>query len=95
MPGNVTPNFTNRRIIAVKDLAIDHFAELLDLAAYGLASLLVSGLGIGIERDAVVNLLAGAPMLGLWELFMGAIAIYVGVYLLAFGEVRPRLAAIR
>ena len=79
----------------MKDLAIDHFAELLDLAVYALASLLVSGLGIGIERAAVQNLLAGAPMLGLWELFMGAIAIYVGLYLLGYGEVRPRLAAVR
>lgn len=79
----------------MKDLAIDHFAELVDLAIYALASLLVSGLGIGIETAGVRNLLAGTPMLGLWELFMGAIAIYVGVYLLAYGEVRPRLAAIR
>ena len=92
---DATHNPDDPRYWVVKGFIIEHLAELLDVVAYAAASLLLSAIGVGVEGMGIGNLVAGDPILGAWEAFMGAIAIYVGLYLLAYRELRPRIAAIR
>lgn len=79
----------------MRSFAIEHLTELLEVVGYTVASLLVSLLGVGVEGAGITNLLSGDPTLGLWEVFMGAVALYVGFYLLGYREAVPRLLARR
>ena len=79
----------------MRSIAIEHLTELLDVVGYAVASLFLSIVGVGVESAGIGNLLAGDPTLGIWEVFMGAIALYVGFYLLGFRELLPRLQASR
>lgn len=56
--------------------------------ADAILSLLASGAltvgGLLTEGAAVTNLFAGQLPLGLWEGWMGAVALYVGIYLIGY-----------
>ncbi|MFB6081290.1 MAG: hypothetical protein ABEJ67_00580 [Halanaeroarchaeum sp.] len=71
------------------------------LTAVDLLELVVSLLGaVGFtiggllaETDGVANLLAGQTALGGWEVWMGAVALFAGLYLLGYRHVVRRLVA--
>lgn len=71
----------------MKELVVELGAELLA----GLGTLLFTVMGIVIDRAAVENILRGQAMLGSWELLMGSLLIFVGVYLLGYREFWTRL----
>ena len=56
-----------------------------------LASLLAAGVltldGLLTENAAVADLLAGPSFFGLWELGMGLLLLYAGVYMLGYKRV--------
>lgn len=66
----------------------------------GLAGLVLSLLAAGIltvvgaltESAGFADLMAGQSVLGLWELGMGAIALYAGLYLLGYKRVVAHFA---
>ena len=56
--------------------------------ALSLLEVLVSGgltiAGLVVEQAAVANVLSGNAAVGLWEVWMGGVALFVGVYLLGY-----------
>lgn len=64
----------------------EQLAELLVVLAYGVATLLMTGLGVLIERGGLAHLTNGDGVLGLWMVGMGAVFLYLGVVLLGHGE---------
>lgn len=50
--------------------------------------------GLLAERAGLQNVLAGQAAIGLWEVWMGGVALFVGVYLVGYRRVLPRLTAI-
>jgi Ni,Fe-hydrogenase I cytochrome b subunit len=53
----------------------------LELLAYSIGSLVLSGAGFYIETTAYNTLIGGETTLGLWLGFVGAIALYAGLRL--------------
>lgn len=73
------------------EVFVELFAELLPLAAYGTAALLLTGLGIVTEKGGLAHLSSGDGTLGMWMLFMGTVFLYLGIVLLGYGEFLKRL----
>lgn len=75
-----------------------HLTSQLVTALDALASLLASGAltvaGLLAEWAGVQNLVAGQAAIGLWEVWMGGVALFVGLYLVGYGRVVPRFRAI-
>lgn len=64
--------------------------ELVELAVFGLGTLLLSGVGVYVERFALSMVESGQWELGAWAAVMGVVAFGFS-YLLATDEFRPRL----
>lgn len=62
--------------------------EILLLAA---GTSVLSTVGIYIELLAVGELVSGDLVLGLWLGLFGGVVLYFGLYVIGFGEFRPRL----
>lgn len=75
----------------------ESLVELLGLLVSIVAAGVLTAVGALAERAGVTALLAGQSTIGMWELWMGAIALYAGVYLLGykrvFGHVRQTTAS--
>jgi len=69
--------------------------DLVELLLVAAGSVVVSGAGLVMESRAVEALFGGNLPLGAWLLFMGAVALYLGVYLLGYGRFRSRLGGLR
>jgi hypothetical protein len=67
--------------------------ELAGLVLSLLAAGLLTVVGALTESAGLANLLAGQSMLGLWELWMGAIALYAGVYMLGYKRLVAQVAS--
>ncbi|MDS0260735.1 hypothetical protein NDI56_15110 [Haloarcula sp. S1CR25-12] len=52
-----------------------------------LAAALLTVVGALTENAGVADLLAGQSVFGLWEVGMGALLLYVGVYMLGYRQV--------
>lgn len=51
----------------------------------------VSAIGLLLESQAITALIQGELVLGAWFLFMGALALYGGIYLVGYRKVLTRL----
>lgn len=51
----------------------------------------LTAIGVISEQFALADLARG-EMLGLWYLFMGALALYAGVYIVGYERLIPRLS---
>ena len=68
---------------------------LAELFAYALASALLTVAGAFAELTSLSYLAAGNATFAVWLVVIGAVALYGGVVLLGWREVRPRLLALR
>ena len=65
------------------ELVLELFGETASVALRAVGTLAFTALGIFAELNAVHSLTTGEQMIGLWALYMGAIALYAG--LVVFG----------
>ena len=70
---------------------LELLAEILPVVAYGIAALLMTGLGVLTEKGGLAHLANGDTTAGVWMLAMGVVFLYLGVVLLGYGEFRQRL----
>ncbi|GGO00370.1 MULTISPECIES: hypothetical protein [Haloarcula] len=68
-------------------LASESLAELLGLLLSALVAGLLTVVGALTESAGLSNLLAGQSVFGLWELWMGAVLLYAGLYMLGYKRV--------
>ena len=73
------------------ELAVDLL--LLILSAIG--AVVFTVVGVLVEQAGLNHLLSGSMGLGAWELFMGALALFVGVYLLGYRTAWPSIVGAR
>lgn len=73
----------------MKDVGSELVAEILS----GLGAVLFTAVGVVIEYAAVINVVSGELTLGAWELLMGGLAIFVGLYLIGYREFWRRMEA--
>lgn len=68
------------------EFSIDAVLELLTTVAAGLGALGLTALGMLAEQAGLQNLALGHLPLGIWETGMGAVLLFVGVYLLGYNQ---------
>ncbi|MBX0295274.1 hypothetical protein [Haloarcula nitratireducens] len=68
-------------------LLSESLVELLGLVASALVAGLLTVVGALTESAGLTDLLAGHPTMGLWEIWMGAILLYAGIYMLGYRRV--------
>lgn len=78
----------------MQELLYDLAAEVFSVVLLGLGAAVLTTLGVLTEGAGVANLADGHTALGLWYVYMGGVALYVGLYLLAYRMLRPRLASL-
>jgi len=61
--------------------------SLLELLASLFAAAVLTLVGLLTENAAVADLLAGPSVFGLWELGMGLLLLYAGIYMLGYRRV--------
>lgn len=77
------------------DLISGSIGEILALIGSAVGSLMFTIGGVVIEHSSLQSVVAGQSTVGLWEMYMGGIALIVGLYLLGYRECWPRLVAYR
>lgn len=75
----------------MQGLLSETLAELLGLVVSVVAAGLFTAVGLLTENAALADITTGQTVLGLWELWMGVLALYAGVYLLGYERVWTRL----
>jgi len=70
-------------------------ADLLFTAISAVGAVVFTIVGVLVEQAGAANLMQGATGLGAWELFMGTLALFVGVYLLGYRTAWPSIAGAR
>lgn len=73
------------------DIADASAPELVDLVLTVLGAAVVTAAGVAIELAGVGNVLAGQTTVGAWEAVLGLLALYVGLYVLAYQRAWPML----
>ncbi|QSG04315.1 putative membrane protein [Natranaeroarchaeum sulfidigenes] len=62
---------------------------LVELVAYLLLAVVITGLGLLAELQSLSYLLSGETMAALWLAGMGILFLYAGVYMLGYGKLMP------
>ena len=70
-------------------------ADLLLLILSALGAVVFTVVGVLVEQAGLNHLLSGSLGLGAWELFMGALALFVGIYLLGYRTAWPSILGAR
>lgn len=79
----------------MRELGMDLLADLLYTLLSAAGAVAFTVVGLLVDRAGLEALLAGAPMQGVWELWMGTLAIFVGLYLLGYRTALPSIARLR
>lgn len=79
----------------MEEFVSESVAEILALIGSAIGSAVFTVGGLLIEQSSIQNVVAGQSAVGLWEMYMGAIALIVGLYLLGYQECWPRLMEYR
>ena len=72
-------------------LAVPELIEVVELLGLTLGTGLVSSVGLYLEDLGLTAVTGGNIKLGAWFLGMGLVALYIGVYLLGYETLLPRL----
>lgn len=75
----------------INEFVSDSFAELVAIVGSALGSAIFTSIGLLVEHSSVQNVVAGHSAVGFWEMYMGAVALFAGLYLLGYRECWPRL----
>ncbi|PSQ15385.1 hypothetical protein BRD00_13875 [Halobacteriales archaeon QS_8_69_26] len=75
----------------MEELLYDSLGELLALAGTAALSAGLTVVGLVTEWAAFQNALAGQTSLGIRELAVGGLLLYVGLYLVGYGKLWPQV----
>lgn len=78
----------------MKGTAVELLVALAELAVYALGAVVLTAFGLVTENTGVQTVTAGEPVLGLWMVGLGAVAL-VGAYLVTTDRFLPRLRTLR
>ena len=75
----------------MSDIGIDVIADVLHTVASAAGAILFTVVGAVVDGNGLRALMAGSTAQGAWELWMGTLAIFVGIYLLGYRTVLPAI----
>ena len=76
----------------MNEFGLDPILDLLVTLASVVGAVGFTALGFVVDRAGLSNLVAGAMAQGAWELWMGTLALFVGLYLFGYRTALPALA---
>ena len=79
----------------MSELGLELAADLLSTVLSAVGAVVFTIVGVLVEQAGLNHLLSGSMGLGAWELFMGALALFVGIYLLGYRTAWPSIAGAR
>ena len=77
------------------ELLVEAGGELLAVLAYSFATSILTLLGVLAERTSLQQYAAGQDASAVWLAFMGAVALYAGLYMLGYRGLLTNLLARR
>jgi len=75
----------------MQEVMYDSLAELGAIILSAIGSGVLTLAGVLTEQAGIQSIIAGEFMFGLWELWMGSLAVVAGIYLLGYQNVWCRL----
>lgn len=75
----------------MQEILADAAGELVSVVVFSAVASVLTAAGVLTERAGLANLATGQTAVGLWYVYMGGLALFVGLYLLGYREVWPRL----
>lgn len=75
----------------MSEFSVDALLELLTTILAGIGALALTALGMLAEQAGLQNLALGHIPLGIWEAGMGAVLLFIGIYLLGYNQFWRRL----
>ena len=79
----------------MRELGFDLVADLLFAVLSTAGAVAFTVVGLIVDQAGLNAILAGAFAQGAWELWMGTLAIFVGLYLLGYRTAWPSVVALR
>ena len=79
----------------MREFGVDLVADLLYTLLSAVGAVGFTVVGVLVDRAGLSNLLAGATAQGAWELWMGTLALFVGIYLLGYRTAWPSIVGSR
>ena len=79
----------------MRELGLDIVGDLLFTLLSAAGAVAFTVVGLLVDQAGLNNLLAGAVAQGAWELWMGTLALFVGLYLLGYRTAWPSVVALR
>ena len=79
----------------MRELGVELLTDLLVTFLSAVGAVAFTAVGIFVDRSGLDLLLAGAFAQGAWELWMGTLAIFVGLYLLGYRTALPGITGLR
>ena len=73
------------------EFGLESLVDVLATLAAVVGSVAFTVVGVLVDRAGLEALLGGAVAQGAWELWMGTLAVFVGVYLLGYRTAVPAL----
>lgn len=81
-------------LITVQELVSASLAEVATALGAGVVSVVVSIVGVLTERAGLQNVAAGHTTVGVWEIGVGLLVLFLGVYLLGYQQCWQRLSTL-
>ncbi|MCU4802714.1 cytochrome P450 [Halobacteria archaeon HArc-gm2] len=75
----------------MQDVISGLIAELVSLILVAIGAGIMTVVGLLSNQSGFYELLNGGMALGMWHFLVGGIGLYVGVYLLGYQEIVPRI----
>lgn len=79
----------------MEEILMDAAAELISFVVYGILAAVFGYAGFVWEEVGISSLLSGDMVMGLWYVYMGSLALYVGIYLIGYREIPARILALQ
>ncbi len=76
------------------EVVVDIVADVVAVVLLSVGATALALVGMLSEQAGVTSLATGNLALGLWYLYMGGLALFVGLYLLGYQQVAPRVSAL-
>jgi hypothetical protein len=79
----------------MREIGFDVVVDVLVAIGSALAAVGFTVAGVLVDQAGLHNLLAGATAQGAWELWMGTLALFVGIYLFGYRTALPAIVGRR
>lgn len=78
----------------MQELLAEAIADLVALVVLSASAIVFTVAGLLGEQAGLASLATGQLAVGLWFVYMGGLALFVGFYLLGYQQVAPRLRSL-